>query len=77
MAIDMNELAGRVAEIVKKVQENDKLMERFKKEPVDTVKELLGDALTDELLDAVVDGVKAKIGADTLSDLFSAAKKLF
>ena len=65
----MEELKAKIEEIVKKLTENKDLMESFKKEPVKTIEKLLGIDLPDEKIEAIVDGVKAKITMDKLDDL--------
>lgn len=65
----MEELKEKIEEIVKKLTENKDLLADFKKEPIKTVEKLLGIDLPDEKLEAIVDGVKAKITMDKIDDL--------
>ena len=65
----MEELKDKIEEIVKKLTENKDLLADFKKEPIKTVEKLLGIDLPDEKLEAIVDGVKAKITMDKIDDL--------
>ncbi len=65
----MEELKEKIEEIVKKLTENKDLLSDFKKEPIKTVEKLLGIDLPDEKLEAIVDGVKAKITMDKIDDL--------
>lgn len=75
----------KIEEIVAKVKGNDELLSKFKANPVDTVKELLGNIdLPDGALDNIVDGIKAKLDsaeegtvADKIGDLLDKAKGLF
>lgn len=67
----------KIEEIVKAVTEDKTLMEQFKKEPVKVVEKLLGVDLPDDVIEKVIDGVKAKISMDSLSDAVGALKKLF
>ncbi|MBQ8186186.1 MAG: hypothetical protein IJX93_07845 [Clostridia bacterium] len=64
----MEELKEKIEAIVEKLTENKDLMDDFKKEPIKTVEKLLGIDLPDEKLEAIVDGVKAKISFDKLDD---------
>lgn len=64
----MEELKEKIEAIVKKLTENKDLMDDFKKDPIKTVEKLLGIDLPDEKLEAIVDGVKAKIDFDKLDD---------
>jgi len=47
------------------------------KEPVKALEKVLNIDLPDELIEKVVDGIKAKITADQLSDAAGLLKKLF
>ena len=71
------DIKEKIEEIVKAVTEDKTLMEQFKKEPVKVVEKLLGVDLPDDVIEKVVDGVKAKISMDSLSDAVGALKKLF
>ena len=53
------------------------LIEKFKKDPVGTVKQALGSAIPADMIDKVVEGVKAKIGMDKLSGVTDAIGGLF
>ena len=64
----MEELKEKIEAIVKKLTENKDLMDDFKKDPIKTVEKLLGIDLPDEKLEAIVDGVKAKLDFDKLDD---------
>ena len=64
----MEEIKEKIEAIVEKLTENKDLMDDFKKEPIKTVEKLLGIDLPDEKLEAIVDGVKAKISFDKLDD---------
>lgn len=75
----------KIEEIVAQVKGNDELLAKFKANPIDTVKELLGNIdLPDGALDNIVDGIKAKLDgaeegsvADKIGDLLDKAKGLF
>ena len=64
----MEELKEKIEEIVKKLTENKDLLDDFKKNPIKVVEKLLGIDLPDEKLEAIVDGVKAKLDFDKLDD---------
>lgn len=66
-----------INDIVEKVKADPDIAEDFKKEPIKTIEKLAGVDLPDDLVEKVVDGVKAKIGADKASDALSKLKKLF
>lgn len=64
----MEELKEKIEEIVKKLTENKDLLDDFKKNPIKVVEKLIGVDLPDEKLEAIVDGVKAKMDFDKLDD---------
>lgn len=70
MAFD---LKTKVEEIVEKIKNDDKLMELFKKDPVAALEKITGLDLPDDLVEKVIDGVKAKL---TLDDVAEAASFL-
>lgn len=71
------DIKEKIEEIVEKVKGDDKMLAKFKDEPVKTVEKLLGVDLPDDVIEKVVDGVKAKISVDKLSGAMDSLKKLF
>lgn len=71
------DIKEKIEEIVEKVKGDDNLLAKFKDDPVKTVEKLLGVDLPDEVIEKVVDGVKAKISVDKLSGAMDSLKKLF
>lgn len=67
----------KIQEMVEKVTSDKDLQEQFQKEPVKAVEKVLGVDLPDDIVEKVVDGVKAKLTADKVSDVAGALKKLF
>ena len=74
MAMDVKELIGQ---LVEKIAESDELQKLFKDEPVKAVEKVLGVDLPDDLVEKVIDGVKAKMTVDNIADAASFLKKLF
>lgn len=66
---DMDKIKDIIDGLVDKIKDNKDLMEKFKDEPVKVIEELLHIDLPDEMLDKVVDGVKAKINLDQIGDM--------
>ena len=66
-----------ITEAVEKIMKDEKLRKQFKDEPVKALEKVLGVDLPDDIMEKVVDGVKAKMTADKLSDAVGALKKLF
>lgn len=50
--------------VLEKLEGNNDLVNRFMKEPVKTLEELTGVDLPDDQINAVVEGVKAKLNLD-------------
>ena len=71
------DIKEKIEELVEKIQKDDSLMEDFKKDPVKVVEKLAGVDLPDDMIEKVVDGIKAKISVDKLSGAMGALKKLF
>ena len=67
------DIAKIITEAVKKLTQDEKLLNSFKKDPVKTVEDLLGIDLPDDQINAVIDGIKAKINVD---DALGAASKI-
>lgn len=71
------DIKEKIEELVEKIKSNDDLMAKFKKEPIKTIEELIGIDLPDEKLEALVEGIKAKISMDKLGDALGGLKGLF
>lgn len=73
----MDNIKEKIEEIVEKIKENDDLVDLFKKDPIKAVEKVLDVDLPDDLIEKIVDGVKAKMAVDDVKDVFGALKKLF
>lgn len=67
----------QITKAVEKISKDKKLQEQFQKEPVKVLESVLGVDLPDEIVNQVVQGVKAKLTADKLTGAADALKKLF
>ena len=74
MAIDIKE---KIEELVEKIKKNPAMLKKFKDDPVKVVEELVGIDLPDEMVEKVVEGVKAKITLDKVGDALGALNGLF
>lgn len=61
------DLKAKLEELVEKIKGDKDLLAKFQKEPVATVKGLIGIDLPADQLEKLVDGIKAKIDLDKLS----------
>ena len=71
------DIKAKIEETVKKITASKNLMEKFEKNPVSVIEELIGMDLPDDMVNQIVDGVKAKIKLDQVGDALGALGKLF
>ena len=68
---------SEIEEIVKKLAADKTLMARFERNPASVIEEYVGVDLPDELIEKIIDGVKASITIEDAKDLLGSLKKLF
>ena len=71
------DVKAKIEEIVKKITTSKNLMEKFEKNPASVIEELVGMDLPDDLVNQIVEGVKAKIKLDQVGNALGAIGKLF
>ena len=71
------DIKEKIEKIVEEIQKNPDIKEDFEKEPVKVIEKLIGVDLPDDIVEKIIDGVKAKITVDSVSDIAGALKKLF
>ncbi|MBE6923265.1 MAG: hypothetical protein E7465_08855 [Ruminococcaceae bacterium] len=71
------DIKEKIESVVKKLLDDKKLLEKFEKNPVKVIEELLGVDLPDDLVEKIIDGVKAKISLDKVGDALEALGGLF
>ncbi len=71
------DIKAKIDEVVAKVQAEPDLMDKFQKEPIQTVEGIIGVDLPDDVVNGVVDGVKAKLGIDSAAGLLDKIGGLF
>lgn len=69
----MDEIKKKIEEIVKKVTTDKDFAKEFKKDPVTAVENVLGVDLPNDKINAIIDGVKAKMTVDTAKDMMNKA----
>jgi hypothetical protein len=62
------DIKAKVSELVNKIKSDPDLLSKFKSNPTSTVEGIIGVDLPDDQINAVVEGVKAKINLDGLKD---------
>ena len=71
------DIKEQIEKVVEKVTKDEKFKEQFTKEPVKAVEEVLGVDLPDDVINKVIDGVKAKITGNKIAGAVDAIKNLF
>ena len=72
--MDVKELIEKVVDAIK---DNENIKKQFEKEPVKVIEKFLGVDLPDEIVEKVIEGVKAKITVDQVVDVAKSLKGLF
>jgi len=65
----MEEIKELIEKAIDKLKDDDNLLENFKKDPIKVVEKLLNVDLPDEKLEAIVEGIKAKLAIDDIGDV--------
>jgi len=71
------DIKEKIESVVEKIVKNPDIKEQFEKEPVKVIEDILGVDLPDDMVEKIIDGVKAKITVDSIADVAGALKKLF
>ncbi len=62
------DIKAKIGEIAAKITGDEKMKEKFEKDPAGTVKELIGN-IPPEQQQAIIEGVKTKVNLDKLGGL--------
>ena len=65
----MQNIKEKVEQIVAKLRADDKLLEKFQANPAAVIEEYVGVDLPDDQVNALVEGIKAKLTADKLGNV--------
>ena len=71
------ELKERVQKAVKKLLSDDKLMEKFEKNPASVIEEVIGVDLPDEMVNEAVELIKAQLTAEKVGNALESLGGLF
>ena len=66
-----------IEEVVGKIKTNPELLKKFNDKPVPVLEELLGVDLPDEVVEKLIDGIKAQIAVDKIGDVLGGLGSLF
>ena len=67
----------KIEELVEKIQNDEALQAKFKTDPIGAVEQLLGVDLPNDQIEAIVDGIKAKLAIDDIGDALGKLGGLF
>ena len=71
------DIKAKIEQIVEKLKKDDKLLEKFNKNPAAVIEEYVGIDLPDDQVNQLVEGIKAKIKLDQVGDVLGGIGKLF
>lgn len=80
MALNLDikgKLEDKIEELVEKIKSDDKILEKFQKDPITTVEGLLEIDLPNDQIEKLVDGIKVKINVDKVGDMLGGLGSLF
>ena len=77
MEVSFMDIKAKIEQAVKKLLSDKNLMAKFEKNPASVIEELIGVDLPDDLINPVIDGIKAKITAEKAKDALQGLGKLF
>ena len=71
------DIKAKIDEIVDKIKSDETLAAKFKEDPVKALESIAGIDLPDDMINQVIDGIKAKLTADKAGGLLGGIKKMF
>jgi hypothetical protein len=71
------DIGNIVKDLLEKFDVDEQLKEKFMKNPVETVKKLVGDKIPENQIDSIVEAVKAKLGVENVGEALGKLGKLF
>ena len=66
-----------IEEAVEKIRKNPELLTKLDNEPIPVLEKLLGMDLPDELVEQLIDGIKAKLAVENVGDVLGSLGGLF
>ncbi len=71
------DIKEKIEQVAKKLLSDKNLLAKFEKNPVKVIEELVGIDLPDDLVNQLIDGIKARIKLDKVGDALEGLGKLF
>lgn len=66
-----------ITKAVKQIMNDKTLQRQFETEPVKALEKILGVDLPDDMINPIIDGIKAQLTAEKLGDAANFLKKMF
>ncbi|MGN1110523.1 MAG: hypothetical protein ACI4QY_02640 [Oscillospiraceae bacterium] len=71
------DIKAKIDEVVAKIKADENFAQKFKTEPIKAVEEVLGVDLPDDIIQKIIDGVKAKINLSGVAEKLGGLGNLF
>ncbi|MBQ2803913.1 MAG: hypothetical protein IJF07_08450 [Lachnospiraceae bacterium] len=71
------DIKEKIEQIIAEIQKNPSIKDDFEKEPVKVIEKLVGVDLPDDVVEKIIDGVKAKLTVEGVADIAGKLKDLF
>ncbi len=71
------DIKEKISEIVEALTKDESLKEQFEKEPVKAIEKVIGVDLPDDVVEKIIDGVKAQLTVENVSKVADALKNIF
>ncbi len=71
------DIKEKISKIVEEITKNPSLKDEFEAEPVKVIEKLIGVDLPDDVVEKIIDGVKAKLTVENVSKVADALKNIF
>ena len=71
------DIKAKIDEVVAKVKADENFAQKFKTEPIKAVEDVLGVDLPDDIIQNIIDGVKAKIDLGSITEKLGGLGNLF
>ncbi len=71
------DIKEKIEQAAKKLMDNPALLKKFETNPASVIEQLIGVDLPDEVVNQIVEGIKAKIAATKVGSALSGLGKLF
>ena len=71
------DIKEQISKMTDAIKNNPDIKEQFEKEPVKAIESIIGIDLPDDIVEKVIDGVKANLTVDSISKFADGIKKLF